>query len=73
MGNLNYLTIATGSINTTPAYHFPFMEQIAVFQRINIQSRSSSSYLLGSFYYIIKSDLFSFEYRVYSHISISHL
>lgn len=73
MGNLNYLKIATGSVNTTPAYHFFFMEQVVVFQRINIQSRSSSSYLLGSFYYIIKSALFSFGYRVYSHISISHL
>lgn len=73
MGNLNYLKIATGGVNRTPAYHFPFMEQVVVFQRINIQSRSSSSYLLGSFYYIIKSDLFSFGYRVYSHISISHL
>lgn len=71
MGNLNYLKIATGSMNTT-AYHFPFMEQVAIFQRINIQSRSSSSYLLGSLYYIIKSDLFSFGYGVYSHISVSH-
>lgn len=73
MGNLKYLKIATGSMNTTPAYHFPFREQVVVFQRINIQSRSSSSYLPCSFYYIIKSDLFSFGYRVYSHISISHL
>lgn len=73
MGNLKYLKIATGSMNTTPAYHFPFREQVVVFQRINIQSRSSSSYLPCSFYYIIKSDLFSFGYRVYSRISISHL
>lgn len=62
MGNLNYLKIATGSINTTPAYHFPFSKQVVVFQRINIQRRSGSFYLLGSFYYIIKSDLFSFGY-----------
>lgn len=62
MGNLDYLKIATGSMNTTPAYHFPFMKQVVVFQGINIQSRSSSSYLLGSFYYIIKPDLFSFGY-----------
>lgn len=73
MGNLNNLKIATDSMNTTPAYHFPFREQVVVFQRINIQSESSSSYLWGSFYCIIKSDLFSFGYRVYSHINISRL
>lgn len=70
---MNYLKTATGSMNTTPAYYFPFMEQVVVFQTINIQSRSSSSYLLGSFYYVIKPDLFSFGYSVYSNISISHL
>lgn len=70
MGNLKF---QTGSMNTTPAYHFHSREQAVVFQRINIQSKSGSSYLLGSFYYIIKSDLFSFLFKVYSHISISRL
>ena len=73
MGNLKYLKIAAGRMNTTPAYHFPFREQVVAFQRIKIQSRSSPSYLPAAFYYTIKSDLFSFGYRVYSHISISHL
>lgn len=73
MGNLKYLKIATGSMNTTPVYHFPFRVQVVVLQRINIQIRFSSSYLLCSFYCIIKSDLFSFGSRLYSHISISHL